>query len=195
MVACLRPACIKSSRAVLFTTGAFTEANYSCIFPLTNLPLQQKFILCQHLLSSLKPTPNHSDLCFYRKKKLEDGIFEMPMRKIWKRNSYFCKSAYEPIHIFWWVELPAMHARQVLDLICVPWASSAPNPPARKKRSRTTFTLVKGQQKAVQLCMQTWISLWKWNPLFTAKFHLQLLVIKADMFVLPSQSCKLFFAS
>lgn len=157
--------------------------NYSCISLHTNVPLQQMFLSCQRLLSSFRTNTKPFWSLFSQQKKLEDGIFEMPMRKIWKRNSYFCKPAYvawaNP-HFFWWVELPAMHARQVLDLIRVPWASSAPNPIVRKKRARTTFVLGKGQQKAVRTCMETWISLWKWNPLFTAKFHLQWISITCD---------------
>lgn len=45
-----RPTCIETLRCVLFITGTFTEANYSCIFPLTNVSLQQMLFLCQHLL-------------------------------------------------------------------------------------------------------------------------------------------------
>lgn len=60
----------------------------------------------------------------------------MPMRKIWKRNSYFYKPAcvgWANSHFFWRAGLPALYARQVLDLICIPWASSAPNPTAKMK--------------------------------------------------------------
>lgn len=88
------------------------------------------------------------------------------------------------------------NVRQVLDLICVPWASSAPNPTARKKRARTTFLFWERAKKkqCSSACRPGYHCgneiHYSW-PNFTCNGS-ALLVIRADMFVLPSQNCILF---
>ena len=89
-------------------------------------------------------------------------MFEMPMRKIWKRNSSFYKSAYvgwDNSHFS--EELGCQH--------CMPgkfwtWSVSLGHPVLLiqqqrwNTRARITVILGEGQRKAAQLCIQTWIN-------------------------------------
>lgn len=152
----------------------------TAVFSLLQMCLSSRHCFYVNIFSSpLKQNPNHSGLCFFSKKSLKMEYLKCPWGKF-ERETLICLCGTSQSTFFWWAELPAMHARQVLDLIRVPWASSASNPTAKKKRARTTFILGKGQQKKVQLCMQTWISLCKWSPLFMAKFHLQWISTACD---------------
>lgn len=84
--------------------------------------------------SQLKQNLNTCGLCFYNKK-----LKKKKKRDIWNTHEENLKEKTalgftnlhvwdKPLHSFWRVELPTLDARQVLDLIYILWASSAPNP-------------------------------------------------------------------
>lgn len=97
---------IKSLKCVLFTISMISSQ------------LKQNLITC--------------GLCFYSKKlkKIWD-IWNTHEENVKEKRALSFTNLYvwdEPVHSFWRVVLPTLDARQVLDLIYVLWASSAPNP-------------------------------------------------------------------
>lgn len=151
--------------------------------------------------SPLKQNPNLSSLCFYSKKKLEDGIFEMPMRKIWKRNSYLCKSAcvgQANPHFF-----DERSCQQCMPGRFWIWSASLGHlvlliqQQRRKEPGPLLFWERANKKRCSSACRPGYHCAnkvhYSW-PNFTCNGS-ALLVIKIDMFVLPSQSCILCFAS
>lgn len=150
----------------------------TAVFSLLQMYLSRRYCFSVSLSSSpLKQNLNSSSLCFYSKKSLKMGYLKCPWEKIW--NSYFCKSAcVEWANSHFFEELGCQH--------CMPgrfwiWFVSLGHPVLLHQQQRwntsasTTITLGGGQKKAVRLCIQTWISLRKYNPLFLFRFHLQLI--------------------
>lgn len=160
-----------------------------CCFSLKN-SLSQVFALLQRYFcrrhcfyASLSFSPskqnlNSSGLCFYSKKSWKWDIWNAHEENL-KQELLFlqiCLCAMSQFTFF--EELGCQR--------CIPgrfwtWSVSLWHPvlltqPQRwNTRARTIVMLGEGQQKAVKFCIQTWISLRGWIPLFLFKFHLQLI--------------------